>query len=152
MKTDDLTTSKVTPIRQDALPELSTIRSALTDAEINTEYERIGWEIMSDTARVWGHPRKAVNDIKPLQSDDNDAQTALEIANRAAREWNHSRQGEVRAAKSLQSDDVQSQMAAEVFAAFMTYLKTIPSGVQHKVIAKFHAINLPNGHRGVITL
>lgn len=115
MKTDDFSISP-TPIRQDALPELSTIESALDDnSQINAEYDKV----------------------------------ALEIAETARADWNRARKAEIIANQQLMDDNVQSAMAAEVFQAFMTYLKTIPRGVQEKVIAKFHDINLPSK---VITL
>lgn len=69
-----------------------------------------------------------------------DADAAISIANSAVHQWNSGRGDEVRSARRLQSDNIQQQMADELFDAIMEHLNIIPRPVKDKVIARFKAI------------
>lgn len=80
---------------------------------------------------------------EPALRHDNDTEQALSIANDARKQWNDSRRDEVQSNQLLTTDEVQDAMATDIFNAVMAHLEGVPRPIQERVIAKFHAVNLP---------
>lgn len=72
-----------------------------------------------------------------------DETLAIDIANSAVRQWNNNRNAEIRSSRQLQSTNIQSQMADELFTAIIDHLNGCPSTVKAKVIARLRLIRLP---------
>lgn len=84
-----------------------------------------------------------INNDGSNDNADNTDNKVIELVNNSRDTWNKARKFEVEAARRLQSELIQDQMATELYEAIIIHLKLIPQPVAIKVLDKLKAINTP---------
>lgn len=96
-----------------------------------------------DPAPLLRNNNNSNNEVDASDASDASDDDALNVANSAVRQWNNNRNDEIRSSRQLQSANIQSQMADELFTAIIDHLNGCPSTVKAKVIARLRLIRLP---------